>query len=35
MNKYYADEPVNTYIQSLINIMWDKNWLITTKKGQE
>ena len=33
MNKYYPGEPVNIPIQSLINIMQEKNWVITTKKG--
>ena len=32
--KYYLGEPVNIYIQSLINMIQDKNWLITTKKGK-
>ena len=30
--KYYPDEPVNIHIQSLINIIQEKNWVITTKK---
>ena len=34
MNKYYPDEPVNIHIQSLINIMQEKNWVITIKKGE-
>ena len=34
MNKYYPDESVNIHIQSLINIMQDNNWVITTKKGK-
>ena len=29
----YPDKPLNIYIQSLINIIQDKNWVITTKKG--
>ena len=33
MNKYYTDEVVNIYIQSLLNIVQEKNRLITTKKG--
>ena len=33
MNKYYPGEPVNIHIQSLINIMQEKYWVITTKKG--
>ena len=32
--KYYPDEPVNIHIQSLINIIQEKNWAITTKKGK-
>ena len=31
--KYYLGELVNIHIQSLINIIQDNNWLITTKKG--
>ena len=34
MNKYYPGEPVNIHKQSLINIIQDKNWVITTKKGK-
>ena len=34
MNKYYPGEPVNIYIQSLINIMDDKHLVITTKRGK-
>ena len=30
--KYYPGEPVNILIQSLINIIQEKNWVITTKK---
>ena len=33
INKYYRGEPVNINIQSLINMIQDNNWLITTKKG--
>ena len=33
MNKHYPGEPVNIYIQSLINIMQENNWVITIKKG--
>ena len=33
MNKYYPGDPVNTHIQSLISIMQDNNWVVTTKKG--
>ena len=33
MNKYYSGEPVHIYIQTLINIMQENNWAITTKKG--
>ena len=31
--KYYPGEPVNIHIQSLINIIQENNWVITTKKG--
>ena len=31
--KDYPDEPVNIYIQSLINIIQEKHWVIITKKG--
>ena len=34
MNKYYPGRPVNIHIQSLINIIQDNNWIITTKKGK-
>ena len=34
MNKYYTGEPVNIHVQPLINIMHDKNWVTTTKKGK-
>ena len=34
MYKYYPDEPVNIHIQSLLNIMLENNWVITTKKGK-
>ena len=30
--KYYPGETVNIHIRSLINIIQDKNWVITTKK---
>ena len=33
INTYYPDEPVNIHIQSLINIIQENNWVITTKKG--
>ena len=32
--KYYPGEPVNIYIQSLINIIQENNWFITTKNGK-
>ena len=32
MNKYYPGEPVNINIKSLINIIQENNWVITTKK---
>ena len=31
-NKYYPGRTVNIHIQSLINIIQEKNWVITTKK---
>ena len=31
--KYYTVEPVNIRMQSLINIIQERNWVITTKKG--
>ena len=31
--KYYPGEPVNIHIQSLINCIKEKKWVITTKKG--
>ena len=31
VNRYYPDEPVNIHIQSLINIIQENNWVITTK----
>ena len=34
MKEYYPGEPVNIPIQSLINIIQYKNWVITTKKGE-
>ena len=34
INRYYADEPVNINIQSLINIIQDNSWVITNKKGK-
>ena len=32
-NENYPDEPVHIHIQSLINIIQENNWVITTKKG--
>ena len=32
INRYYPGEPVNIHIQSLINIVQENNWVITTKK---
>ena len=29
--RYYPDGPVNIHIQSLINIIQENNWVITTK----
>ena len=34
MNKYYPSEPVNIHIQTLIDIIQEKNRVITTKKGK-
>ena len=34
MKKYYPGEQFNTHIQSLINILHEKNWVITIKKGK-
>ena len=33
ININYPGEPVNVHIQSLINIIQENNWVITTKKG--
>ena len=33
-NRYYSDEPVNIHIKSLINIIQEDIWVITTKKGK-
>ena len=33
MKKYYPGETVKIHIQSLINIVQENNWVITTKKG--
>ena len=33
INRYYPVEPVNIHIQSLINIIQENNWVVTTKKG--
>ena len=33
VNKYYPCEPVNINIQSLMSIIQENNWVITTKKG--
>ena len=33
MNKHYLGETFNIHIQLLINIIQEKNWVITTKKG--
>ena len=32
MKKYYPGETVNIHMQSLINIIQEKNWAINTKK---
>ena len=31
--RYYLGESVNRHIKSLINIIQDNDWLITTQKG--
>ena len=33
INICYTGEPFNMHIQSVINIIQEKNWVITTKKG--
>ena len=33
INIYYPGEPVNIHIQSVINIIQENNWVITTTKG--
>ena len=33
MKTFYPGEQVNIHIQSLINIIQEKNWAIATKKG--
>ena len=35
MKKYYPGETFNIHIQSLINIIQENNWAITTKKGKD
>ena len=32
-NKYYPGQPVNIHIQSIINIIQENNWVVTTKNG--
>ena len=34
MKNYYPGEPVDIHIQSLIHIIQESNWVITTKKGK-
>ena len=34
MKNYYPGKPVNIHKQSLINIIQDNKWSITTKKGK-
>ena len=34
MNTHYPSEPVNIHMKSLINIMHENKWVITTKKGK-
>ena len=33
INKYYLGKPVNIHMQSVIHIIEENNWVITTKKG--
>ena len=33
MNKLYSGEKLNIHIQSLINMIHENNWVLTTKKG--
>ena len=35
INIYYPVEPVNIHIESLLNIIQEENWVITTKKGKD
>ena len=34
MNEYYPGEPAYIHIKSLINIILENTWVITTKKGK-
>ena len=34
MNEYYPGEPFNIHLQSLLNILQEKNRVITTKRGK-
>ena len=34
MKKYHPGEPVNIHIKSFINMIQEKDWVITTKKGK-
>ena len=34
MKKHHTGEPVNIHIKSLVNILQEKNRVITTKKGK-
>ena len=33
MKKYYPGEPVNIHIQLLVDIIQEKSWAVTTRKG--
>ena len=34
VNKNYPGKPVNIYLQSLINMIHNINWIIATKNGK-
>ena len=34
IENYYPGEPINIHIRSLINIILEKNWVLSTKKGR-
>ena len=33
IKKYYSVEPISIHTRSLINIIQENNWVVTTKKG--